>query len=47
MQAIEILNARANAAFDSDGHIRDCGNGGGDARDCSPACVNARTREPK
>jgi hypothetical protein len=33
--------------LDDDGHIRDCGNGGSDPRDCSPACVNARKgRQP-
>jgi hypothetical protein len=37
----EIINARSI----DDGHIRDCGNGGDDPRDCSPACVKARRSE--
>jgi hypothetical protein len=37
----------SNTRIDDDGHIRDCGNGGEDPRDCSPACANARKeRQP-
>ena len=42
-----ILNARAANAIESDGHIRDCGNGGSDPADCSPACAKANARAAK
>ncbi len=40
----EILNARAASPLDADGHIRECGNGGDDPRDCSPACARAASK---